>query len=294
MDPSPVPGPWFRQPVKLQQALWLIACFLALLATYGALAYPSWKHDRSLGERVAQRVSPLGLPVAPCPAASDRRRMVILALGQSNAGNHGAVGQFDNSVVTIAIDGKCIFARDPLPGATGQGGSIWQRLAVLLRQQDNQREVVLAVFAVDASSIDDWVRSGSPLRSSLEQQLAYLRRLGLRPDAILWQQGEADARAGVTVASYAEKLDALSNVLDELGMQGPVYLARSTVCRSPANEAIRAAISRKIGLGGRWKSGPDTDQLTGPELRFDDCHFSAKGLDAAARMWLTALAPGNG
>ena len=280
--------------MKLQPALWLSVGLLALLAAYGASVYPRWRHDRELGERVAQRISSLGLPATPCPAPGDRRRIVLLALGQSNAGNHGAAGPLDNSPVTVAIDGKCVSARDPLPGATGQGGSIWQRLAVALVQQDDRRAVVLAVFAVDASSIDDWIRDGSPLRGSLEQQLAQLQQLGLRPDVILWQQGEADARAGMTEASYAAKLDALAKLLDEAGMQSPVYLARSTVCRSPANEAIRSAINSKIGTGGHWQSGPDTDQLTGREFRLDDCHFSAKGLDAAARMWAIALTPGKG
>lgn len=224
-----------------------------------------------------------------CSDIAKNKPLVLLALGQSNAGNHGILDNGRKALVTMVAEGKCFLATDPLPGGTGSGGSVWQRLPTLLTQMGEARPVVLSVLAVDATTMDDWTRPDSPVRHRLASQLASMRHLGLPPHFILWQQGEADARMGTSATDYAEGLDKLAAILDEAGANAPVLLARSTICRTEPSEEIHRAIETQISANRRWHGGPDTDTLTGDELRNGGCHFTALGLDRAARMWATAL-----
>lgn len=57
----------------------------------------------------------------PCVEVAATQPLVLLALGQSNAGNHGALPSHAAESVTLIAEGKCIRATDPLPGGTGQG-----------------------------------------------------------------------------------------------------------------------------------------------------------------------------
>lgn len=281
--------------IKAAERWWLgIAAFI-VLALVGLAQYLPMRREAALQTRL-ELLAPLGSAVeVPCAQLAARRPLVLLALGQSNAGNHGAPSSNANASVrtlkpiTVISDGKCVQARDPLPGATGQGASIWPRLVALLQQDPHDRPIVVSVLALDASTIDEWTRPTSPLRSRLTRQLASMKQLGMPPDAILWQQGEADARSGTTAAQYADRLDLLADVLTQSGITAPVYLAKSTVCRSPPSEPIRSAIDARVAQTGRWLRGPDTDTLHDAQLRDVGCHFSAAGLEAAANLWAKAL-----
>ena len=215
--------------------------------------------------------------------------LVLLALGQSNAANHGSLDKRGAEPVALVAEGKCVRAADPLAGGTGEGGSIWQRLPAALREQQGARPIVLSVLGVDASSIDEWTSRGSPLRQRLVEQIASLLRLGLRPDFVLWQQGEADSRAGTSTADYAERLDRLAAIVDEAGAKAPIILARSTICRSAPNDSIRTAIAAKASADHHFRLGPDTDVLAGEGFRRDGCHFTSDGLDSAAKMWAVSI-----
>jgi hypothetical protein len=271
---------------------WLGIAGLILLALVGVTQYLSMRREAALQNRL-DLLAPLGRATeVSCTQLAARKPLVLLALGQSNAGNHGATSSVANAdmmkPITMIWDGRCIQARDPLPGATGQGASIWPRLVALLEPDLGERPLVVSVLALDASTIDEWTRATSPLRSRLASQLASMKQLGMPPNAILWQQGEADARGGTSASEYAERLDRLADVLSQSGSTAPVYLAKSTVCRSPPSEPIRSAIEARVAQKGRWMSGPDTDALNNASLRHDGCHFSASGLDAAAQLWAAA------
>ena len=274
---------------------WLGVAGLVLLSLVGLAQYLSMRREAALQNRL-DLLAPMGRATeVSCTQVAASKPLVLLALGQSNAGNHGALGSSASASVgvikpiTMIWDGRCIQARDPLPGATGQGASLWPRLVALLQQDRRDRPIVVAVLALDASTIEEWTRATSPLRSRLASQLASMKQLGMPPDAVLWQQGEADARGGTTAGQYADRLDLLADVLTQGGITAPVYLAKSTVCRSPPSEPIRSAIDARVALKGRWMSGPDTDALDNASLRHDGCHFSASGLDAAAKLWAAAL-----
>ena len=149
----------------------------------------------------------------------------------------------------------------------------------------DRRNVVFSVLAVDATSIADWTSPDSPLRQRLVQRLAALKRIGLMPNLVLWQQGEADAMLGTDPMAYAAALQQLRTLLDAGGSQAPMLLARSTVCRSPSAVGLHAAVDRMVEAGSGFRMGPDTDTLLGLDNRVDGCHFSAAGQLRAAQLW---------
>jgi hypothetical protein len=230
-----------------------------------------------------------------CADLRERSPIVLLALGQSNAGNHGQMAPASQPAVTIIHDGRCWSAQDPLPGGTGEGGSIWQPMIAQIQASAPQRPVVLAVLAVDASSSAEWIASGSPLRARLVTVLGGLSRARLAPHFVLWQQGEADARAGIAAPRYRDNLIQLQALLRDNGINAPILLAKSTVCRSAPSLPIRQAVDDLVALGTGFSLGPDTDNLASPgstlELRRDGCHFSALGLVRAATLWADQLLP---
>lgn len=245
--------------------------------------------DNSLAYRVSLIRHVINESEADCRTIKTLQPLVLLALGQSNAGNHGARSRDTSAAVALIADDKCILATDPLPGATGSGGSIWSRLPRQLKAQGIEtRPVVMSVIAVDAATIDDWISPTSPLPEMLKSRVAHMKRLGLPPDFVLWQQGEADGRKNTTEQHYFDGLMQLGSLLDLTGTQAPVLLAYSTVCGSDPHMPIRQAIERVIAADSRFRLGPDTDTLAGPINR-DGCHLTTTGLESAARMWASAI-----
>jgi len=260
------------------------------LATFLAyLGYRHFWHRDPLDARLSTLVTVRAGATVDCATFKKHRPLVLLALGQSNAGNHGSPSSSVDAPVAMVAGTDCVLASDPLPGATGSGGSIWRHLPALLEQQMGTRGVVLAVLAVDATAIDDWTRSNSPLANRLVAQVKALDQRGMQPDLVLWQQGEADARNHTSASEYLARLHALAAVLERAGSRAPVLLARSTVCRSPANAEIRSAIERAIQENGRFMAGPDTDSLLGEAYRSDGCHLNPQGLRVAARAWADVI-----
>jgi len=276
--------------MSTRQSLWLATAILAILALW--LANPASIAGRSgLRTKLDQLVQVGNQPMMACDGIAAQRPIVILALGQSNAANLGASTPSGGPPINLIADGKCFMAIDPLPGSSGDGGSIWYRLAHRLPALGLQRTIVVSVLGVDATSIDDWTATQSPLRERLVLQLKSMQTAGLAPELILWQQGEADARAATTEQVYSAGLDKLAVILEQAGSRAPIFLARSTVCRSDPNAAVRTAIEAKAQSNGRFRLGPDTDTLVGADLRRDGCHFSGQGLDRAAQLWAVTLAP---
>jgi hypothetical protein len=222
-----------------------------------------------------------------CAALAARKPMVVLALGQSNAGNHGSPPS--RVPIEVVVGDECFVSADPLPGSTGNGGSIWSRLPAALRRAGSDRPVVIAAMGIDATSIDQWTAPTSPLRNLLQSRLRAMARAGLLPDVVLWQQGEADARANTTSEQYDDRLRELAGALAAGGSGAPIVLARSTVCRSGPHQAIRRAAFETVANDKRFRLGPDTDALRGERFRGDGCHLSGAGLDEAAEMWARSI-----
>jgi hypothetical protein len=267
---------------------------MLLLAAGARDIWSDLKADRDLAARidaVAQRRA--DAVVEPCPMAGEAGSLVLLVLGQSNAANQGGTAmpttpERDGRITVFAGD-QCARSGDPLPGGTGRSRSIWSGLEDALTSNGVRRRVVVALLAVDSTSIDDWTRPSSPLHERLERLIDSMLASGLRPDFVLWQQGESDARRGTSAGAYVQGFERLRETVRRRGVASPMLLAKSTYCRNPATGAIRSAIDHLVAAHADLRMGPDTDALVG-SMRVDDCHFSDAGLQAAAGLWAAAIA----
>ena len=262
---------------------------LGLTMVAAPAVWKSLRAETDLAARVAAIQAPAAVPVVPCWREGDQAPLVLLVLGQSNAGNHGAVPTGSGQLAQVFVGSGCQMIGAPLPGGTGRRGSIWSGLPAQLRRLGLERPVVIALLAVDATSMEEWAAGSGPLAARLDQTVKRLHAARLRPDWVLWQQGEADARAGTTDVAYAKGLRQLRSRLRAAGVTAPLLAARSTHCRGADGTGVRAAIGHVAAADGDVLLGPDTDSLTGP-YRHGDCHFSQLGLEAAAAMWAQAIA----
>ena len=267
-------------------ALALLAATTGAGALYLHLRAPD--RDALMARRLLERVPTARQAQVDCGSFRAQRPLVLLAIGQSNAGNHGRADGQATPVAPVQImdAGLCSLSRDPLPGATGAGTSPWSLLPTRLAAAGLRRPVVLQLLAVDASSVDDWTRAAAPIARQLTKMMAANRASGLQPDLVLWQQGEADARAGTAPDRYVQGLRALLTSLRSGGVQAPVLLARSTVCRSAPAAGLRDALTALAAADRRFQLGPDTDAIV---QRHDGCHWSDSGRSQVAELWATAI-----
>lgn len=280
-------------PVKPEWRWPLVAGLVTVLvaaALAGRSSYDSFRAQQALKEKLGT-LAPVRLSEAvDCRTLAPGRALVLLALGQSNAANHGSPVDASAPLLPMLTADGCMLARQPVPGATGEGGSVWPPMVQALQAMVPTRPVLVSVLAVDATSIADWTRDDSPLAQRLLAQLRHIGARGFKPDLVLWQQGEADARAGTPPEAYLASLHALARLLDTAGVAAPIVLARSTVCRTPPSQAVRLAIEQAAGANTRFLEGPDTDQWAGVDHRRDGCHFNRAGLDVAGKAWAQTVA----
>lgn len=224
---------------------------------------------------------------ASCAPWREPGTEVWLVLGQSNAGNSGAE-RFTGSKGVGTFGGiSCGAAADPLPGASGEGGSVWTPLANRWVAEDRARRVLIVSRAEGATHVAQWV-PGTRLFARVVRTVQGLRRQGLRVTRVLWHQGEADAISRTSGASYAQNLGRMLQGLREVGVDAPIYVALVGRCRddfSPAVRAAQAAATRMPGV----LLGPDTDVI-GMAQRHERCHFDGSGQRRAAALWYEALA----
>jgi len=216
-------------------------------------------------------------------------------MGQSNAGNHGEPAPAVAAVNTIHVwhDGRCYLTGAPLPGGTGTGGSLWPQLEHELSVRSVpawlQRPRVYAVVAAEGTRIDEWSVDGTPLNMYWKAQLRKLLGEGWQPALLLWQQGEADAKAGTSAAAYVEAFLSFRTALHELGLSSvPLVAARSSYCEGVDTAAVQQAWQELGRMPQGMLPGPDTDSLLGSN-RQGRCHFSAEGLRRAASLWADVL-----
>ena len=95
---------------------------------------------------------------------------------------------------------------------------------------------------------------------------------------------------------FVAQFGALAASLPGLGIDAPVWPAVATRCdirngerMAESSERIRLAQQSLPERLPNVRPGPDTDAITGPLFRPDGCHFTHKGIDAHARLWVEAL-----
>ena len=227
--------------------------------------------------------------------AGDRpERAVLFAFGQSNSANSAQDRYVPiHDVVNFnPHDGKCYRAEDPLLGPDGTGGSVWGRVADELIRDGLYRDVMIVPIGIGGTELARWT-PGADLHVRVERTAAMLARLGIRPTHVLWHQGESDAFADTPAEDYVEQFRALAAALPALGIDAPILPAVATRCElqgpQPTAERIRRAQRSLPERFANVLPGPDTDGIAGPLHRPDGCHFTHKGIDAHARLWVRAI-----
>lgn len=224
-----------------------------------------------------------------CGSIERSRLLVLLVLGQSNAANHGQTRAGPAAGVFGFHEGRCFEAADPLPGASGDGGSVWTRLAPQLLQPGQVDAVLLVPLAVNSTSIEQWNRH-PVLLGGLQRLLGQLNNSGFRVSKVLWHQGEAESFKDTSGEAYREGFTRWLERLRGLGVDAPVWVARATRCQTRGNAAVSAVQAELPGQLAGVRAGPELDRLFDTHHRYDGCHFSSAGLTAAAQAWRAAIA----
>jgi len=256
----------------------------------GTDAFIDWA---GLRHRLAlHQVRSLAADRAPAmlPKTAPGRTMVALVFGQSNAGNSGETRGAPHPGVFELHRGRIYEARDPLLAATGDGGSVWMRLAAKAVASGAYNTVVLVPFAFGTADVASFAPGGS-LHEGLLEAVAGARERGLAFTHLLWEQGEADAIERTSGEAYRQRFGAMLASIRGLGVDAPIYVARATRCAKvhPSDEIANAQSALADPAAGILP-GPDLDTL-GLADRYDGCHFSTEGLERAAELCLGALKP---
>jgi hypothetical protein len=215
---------------------------------------------------------------------SDRPCSNFLVLGNATAANHGAhrhtsereVYSFDFLRV------RCRRAADPLPGATGTGGSAWSRLGDRLIEAGLTQRVMFVPLAVAGSQITDWIPGGVRHRR-IALALSRLRKELMTPmlsfSAVLWHLGDAPA---LSHRAYRLHCHDIIADLRSHGIFAPVFIASAN-----ENRPIRDGTEARINIAnpkGAIFAGPSLDP-TGHEA-----DASRKvDVDRAAALWFDVL-----
>jgi hypothetical protein len=230
---------------------------------------------------------------------TDPRCGVFLILGQSNAANHGGTPYTARGEV-YGLDFlrmRCFHASDPLPGASGTGGSIWSRLGDLLIEKRVFERTLFVPLAFGGAYIVDWIPGGK-FHGRTALALSRLRKdlsgLLLPFSAVLWQQGEAEANhTRMSALTYTKHFHDIVGDLRNNGVFAPVFVAQATKCDAGPHPyenrpAIREAQSTLPDPSAGVFPGPDTDSI-GASDRYDGCHLSEKGLRRCSELWFNVL-----
>jgi Carbohydrate esterase, sialic acid-specific acetylesterase len=218
---------------------------------------------------------------------------VIVALGQSNAGNFG-MGRY---AATEAVDnfdpetGTCFSAIDPLLGADGSGSSFLPRLGDLLIQSGQFKRAIVVSIAVGGASILDLT---SINLNRIDNLIAKLRQASVTPTQVLFEQGETDAAGNTTADEYLASLVKLVRQFRSAGYDAPFYVALSTKCDEvhPRNRrVIRAAQVAASNLDLNIRRGPDIDMIGNNGRTHGHCHMNEIGTLAQAALWAAFIRP---
>lgn len=225
---------------------------------------------------------------------STDRQAVIFAFGQSNSANWGEAPYMPlnkNIVNFNPYNGKCYKAEDPLLGADGNKGSVWLPMADQLIQDGLYDRVLIASFGIGGTEIARWAPDGD-LHVRIKHTAKQLLERNLKPTHVLWHQGEADAVFHTSKQDYVSQFSKMALSLREYGIDAPIFPAVATHCGEFNSPEISEAQYLLADRSNHIYPGANTDKLVDEVYRYDNCHFSVKGLKVHAQLWVDALKAG--
>ena len=223
----------------------------------------------------------------------DGKTMIALTFGQSNAANSGQLAYTPhNDGIYNYYQGKLYTAKDPMLGATRNGGSVWTHLGDMLVDSGLFTKVIFIPIAVGGSEIACWT-SGDCYKKLL-QTLNSLDSQHIKLTHIFWHQGETDNLNNTSAAKYKEQFAAILQTLRKhqsanLYVSIASYHPGASTKPLGVDSVIRNAQQQFINENKGVLEGPDTDTLIHAIHRFDSVHFSDFGMKAFARLWLRAI-----
>ncbi|MBN2158991.1 MAG: hypothetical protein JW807_06315 [Spirochaetes bacterium] len=227
----------------------------------------------------------------PCGSIAGGRTMVALALGQSNTGNHGETLYRPAGPVFNLFKGDCYRAEDPLLGPTGDGGSVWSRLADLVIQAGLYDRVVIIPIGVGTTTAAHWAEGGY-LHPRVVNAAEEAGSLGLKITHVFWILGGSEKLTDGDAANrerYKKNFLSMVRGLRNRGVTAPVYVAIGTYSGA-FNRDIQRAQRELAAENPGIVPGPNTDALHAvAENRWEMVHFTHLGLDRLARAWLAAI-----
>lgn len=267
----------------------IAALALGLLLAAALAGRRAWHAGAEFRRELAPPAQPLPIhQPKDCAELPRERRMVVLVLGQSNSANHAESRAEGGPGVYSFFEGRCYHARDPLPGASGDGGSLWTRLGPMLRAAGAAETVVFVPLGITATSVAQWQRHPA-LVKRLDATAHALAQARLDVTQVVWYQGEADSFKATPPEDYRRDFERVLARLRALGISAPVYVPLATLCQKRSNPGVRE-VQRALPqqLAG-VRAGPDMDALFGPAHRYNGCHFGISSAPLAAEAWRRAL-----
>lgn len=216
-----------------------------------------------------------------------RESIHILVLGQSNVANHGqTMSRCDWG--RTCFDGEVLALRDPVPGGSGNGGSVWTRFSRQLRGKGLADELFISLCAQGGTSVADWSLGGRCYRKLVENDLPATRGCPKPPTHIVYHQGERDTFLKTSSHDYLTAFDPLHRLLCETFPHALIMVCTASYRKGVTSDAVRSAQTTIQRTKKNCVAGVDTDMF-GREYRYDDTHLNDRGLEAFARALLDAF-----
>ena len=225
---------------------------------------------------------------------------VFITAGQSNSVNFGNPRQKSNESLSVYFDGKKFTpAADPIPDATGNGGTPWPILGDML-SRTTRAPVCFRSATVNWLRVKEWLPGDKSKNiERLVERTKWFGPSGAR--AVLWVQGEADAddpgKPSTPAADYerdARTMIEFSRA--QLGWKLDWFVAGNSYIPPKPGKDYRPSIAAILGAQkALWDKGigfrgPDTNDLVGTkDYRHDTIHFGPRGLLVHAERWYAAI-----
>ena len=210
---------------------------------------------------------------------------VFICYGQSNAGNFGSLNPQKTENVYQLCEGKIYPFEVPACGSGGQGGNPWGQVGASLVKWGKFDDVTFANAAVGGANMRD-LASETYLDYMILQH-KHLERIFGRVDGILMMQGESDYGNST---HYAEAFTKMLARLQKQGVQSPIFLSQTSVCKQPHPDTL--LVQAQMQIAENYEQiylGPNTDDINFSGARYDYCHFSHAGLDSLANAWAQVI-----
>lgn len=267
-----------------------------------------WRREFTDAEKTAYYNAGLGIAFANMRYLVQPQRDIFVIGGQSNASGRGTNNQVYSHASLIPLnfanDYRIKRLVDPYDINTNQvdtvssdgGGAAaagsWIPLLATQLMTETGRAPVFVPCAKGGVSITSWLPGADHAdRSTLYGSMVYRARQAMAYGTlrcVLWWQGETDAEAGMSQATYNGHLDTIANaVMTDLGIPlMPCKLQNSSIITDANELAINAAIAEAWGDNANVLDGPDFSDITSD----DDYHLKTNGnLQTAADRWFTAI-----